>query len=234
MRLARNYTSEITLSIGDGANDVGMIFEANIGVGIHGKEGSSAVRSADYAFSQFRFLQRLLFIHGRLGYRRISLLICYYFYKNIVLVFTEFYFVFFNGFSGQIFFADILPLFYNSFWTSWPCIFCYSLDRDVDDEISLNYTVLYKAGQINYYFNLKKFWVWIIMALIHGAINFSSNMFVKYFLYKGNRFFVDSSGLTKDHWFFSTIAFTCAIHIVTYKIFIDTMNWSKFTMYFRF
>ena len=113
VKLAKDNTPEISLSIGDGANDVPMIMEANIGIGIAGKEGTQAVRSADYAFCQFRFLQRILFIHGRWGYRRIGYFICYYFYKNIVLVFTEFYFVFFNGFSGQIFFADILPLFYN-------------------------------------------------------------------------------------------------------------------------
>ena len=178
VRLVREKTNQITLSIGDGANDVGMIWEANIGIGIQGKEGSNAVRSADYSFSQFRFLQRLLFIHGRLGYRKISYFICYYFYKNIILVFTEFYFVFFNGFSGQIFFADVLPLFYNTFWTSWPCIFCYSLEKDVDDEISLSYNILYKAGQINYYFNLKVFWSWVMAAFIHGAINFFSNTMV--------------------------------------------------------
>lgn len=31
--------SKITLSIGDGANDVSMLLEANIGIGIFGKEG---------------------------------------------------------------------------------------------------------------------------------------------------------------------------------------------------
>ena len=41
----------ITLSIGDGANDVSMILEAHIGVGIKGKEGTQAVRSADYSIS---------------------------------------------------------------------------------------------------------------------------------------------------------------------------------------
>lgn len=77
-----------------------MIMEAHIGVGIRGKEGTQAVRSADLAISQFQFLLRLLLVHGRWGYRRVSLMICYYFYKNIILVLTEFYFAFYNGFSG--------------------------------------------------------------------------------------------------------------------------------------
>ena len=50
----------VTLSVGDGANDVSMILEANIGVGIRGKEGTQAVRAADYSISQFRFLQKHL------------------------------------------------------------------------------------------------------------------------------------------------------------------------------
>jgi len=82
----------ITLAIGDGANDVPMIMEAHIGIGVRGKEGTQAVRSADYAVSQFMFLLRLILIHGRWGYRRVSFLVCYYFYKNILLVFTEIWF----------------------------------------------------------------------------------------------------------------------------------------------
>ena len=63
--LAKRQKIYITLAIGDGANDVSMILEAHIGVGIRGKEGTQAVRSADYAISQFRFLERLLMVHGR-------------------------------------------------------------------------------------------------------------------------------------------------------------------------
>lgn len=73
--LAKRNGTWITLSIGDGANDVSMIMEAHIGVGIRGKEGSQAARSADYAIGQFKFLKNLLFVHGRWGYRRISLFI---------------------------------------------------------------------------------------------------------------------------------------------------------------
>ena len=98
--LAKKYGKWITLSIGDGANDVPMIMEAHIGVGVRGKEGTQAVRSADYALSQFFYLHRLILVHGRWGYRRVSWVVCYYFYKNIVLVFTEIFFSLENGFSG--------------------------------------------------------------------------------------------------------------------------------------
>ena len=138
MGLAKKNGSWITVSIGDGANDVPMILEAHIGVGIRGKEGTQAVRSADFALSQFFYLQRLLLCHGRWGYRRVSWLVCYYFYKNVVLVFTEIYFSLENGFSGQIFFADWLQTLYNAAWTSWACLFAYALEQ-VSNMGSLNF-----------------------------------------------------------------------------------------------
>ena len=70
-----------TLSIGDGANDVAMIQEAHVGVGIAGEEGRQAVMSADYAIGQFRFLTRLLLVHGRWSYRRLAECIANFFYK---------------------------------------------------------------------------------------------------------------------------------------------------------
>ncbi len=98
--LAKSQGTWITLSIGDGANDVPMIMEAHIGVGIRGKEGTQAARSADYSIGKFKFLKTLTFYHGRLGYKRVAQFICYYFYKNVILVFCEIYFAFANGYSG--------------------------------------------------------------------------------------------------------------------------------------
>ncbi len=62
----------MTLAIGDGGNDVTMIQEAHVGIGIVGLEGMQAVQASDYAIAQFRFLQQLLFVHGRWNYRRVS------------------------------------------------------------------------------------------------------------------------------------------------------------------
>jgi phospholipid-transporting ATPase len=73
------------LAIGDGANDVSMITEANIGVGLQGNEGSQAISSSDYALGQFKHLRTLLFVHGREAYRRNAYVICYMFYKNLLM-----------------------------------------------------------------------------------------------------------------------------------------------------
>jgi hypothetical protein len=70
--LIKDDAKKITLSIGDGANDVSMIQAAHIGVGISGQEGMQAVMASDFAIAQFRFLTDLLLVHGRWSYIRIT------------------------------------------------------------------------------------------------------------------------------------------------------------------
>jgi phospholipid-transporting ATPase len=86
VNLIKSTEKAITLAIGDGANDVGMINEANVGVGIQGKEGSQAARASDYAIKEFSHLKKLLFFNGRESYRKNSWVILYNFYKNVLFV----------------------------------------------------------------------------------------------------------------------------------------------------
>jgi P-type E1-E2 ATPase len=74
-RLVKEGTGKLTLGIGDGANDVGMIQEADIGIGISGVEGQQAVMASDFSIAQFQFLERLLVVHGHWCYKRISLMV---------------------------------------------------------------------------------------------------------------------------------------------------------------
>uniref|UniRef100_W5LA57 Phospholipid-transporting ATPase n=1 Tax=Astyanax mexicanus TaxID=7994 RepID=W5LA57_ASTMX len=102
VELVKRHKKAVTLAIGDGANDVSMIKTAHIGVGISGQEGIQAVLASDYSFSQFRFLQRLLLVHGRWSYLRMCRFLCYFFYKNFAFTMVHFWFGFFCGFSAQI------------------------------------------------------------------------------------------------------------------------------------
>lgn len=86
--LVKNGLDVMALSIGDGANDVAMIQEADVGVGIAGEEGRQAVMSSDYAIAQFRFLQRLVLVHGRWSYRRLAEMTANFFYKVSSIVRT--------------------------------------------------------------------------------------------------------------------------------------------------
>lgn len=98
------FPQSVTLAIGDGANDVSMIRSANVGVGIIGKDGRQAANASDYAFAQFRFLQKLLLVHGRWNYRRVSKLILFSIYKSIALNCVQLWYFIFNGASGQVHF----------------------------------------------------------------------------------------------------------------------------------
>lgn len=91
VKLVKRHLKAILLAIGDGANDVSMIQAAHVGVGISGVEGLQAARSADVAIGQFRFLRKLLLVHGAWSYQRISKVILYSFYKNIALYMTQFW-----------------------------------------------------------------------------------------------------------------------------------------------
>ena len=82
--MVKNKLNKLTLAIGDGANDVNMIQEAHVGVGIFGHEGMRATVASDFALPEFKCLWRLLLVHGRWSYFRISELILYFFYKNMV------------------------------------------------------------------------------------------------------------------------------------------------------
>merc|ERR1712224_875073 len=86
VRLVRILNPDaVTLSIGDGGNDVPMIQAAHLGVGIRGKEGSGSVQASDVAISQFCFLANITLCHGRKTYRRLANFLCFFIYKGIVL-----------------------------------------------------------------------------------------------------------------------------------------------------
>ena len=110
----------ITLAIGDGANDVSMIREAHIGVGLFGNEGMSAVNSSDFALGEFRMLWRLLLVHGRLYYFRNAEMVLYFFYKNFIMTLPQFMYAFYCGYSGSTIYEDFYISFFNLAFTIFP------------------------------------------------------------------------------------------------------------------
>lgn len=118
--LVKRNKNAVTLAIGDGANDVSMIKMAHIGVGISGQEGMQAVLASDFSLAQFRFLERLLLVHGRYSYFRMCKFLRYFFYKNFAFTLCHFWYAFFCGFSAQTLFDPAFISFYNVFYTSLP------------------------------------------------------------------------------------------------------------------
>uniref|UniRef100_A0A8P4FWT0 Phospholipid-transporting ATPase n=1 Tax=Dicentrarchus labrax TaxID=13489 RepID=A0A8P4FWT0_DICLA len=145
--LVRKHTSSVTMSIGDGANDVNMIKTAHVGVGIAGVEGGQAVQNADFALSQFRFLQRLLLVHGRWSYRRISLFLRYFLFKTCGFALVHIWFGIFNGCSAQSLYETWFIALYTVFYTATPIMLVAFFEQDVSAESSLKWPELYKSGQ---------------------------------------------------------------------------------------
>ncbi|KAJ8727263.1 hypothetical protein PYW08_015660 [Mythimna loreyi] len=172
VEMVSEATGAVTLAIGDGANDVAMIQRASVGVGISGVEGLQAVCASDYSIAQFRFLLRLLLVHGAWNYSRISKLILYSFYKNICLYVIELWFAIYSAWSGQILFERWTIGFYNVIFTALPPFAIGLFDKLCSPEIMLRHPVLYIPSQQGMLFNVRVFWVWAVNALLHSVLLF--------------------------------------------------------------
>ena len=159
-------------AIGDGANDVGMIQAAHIGVGISGAEGMQAVMASDFAFAQFRFLERLILLHGRYNYKRIARMVTYFFFKNIAFGLTIFIYNLLTNASGQTVYNDWLMSSFNIFFTNFPVLALGILDQDVRPKSALEVPALYKETQSNTQFTSRRRLAWFAYGIYVAIITF--------------------------------------------------------------
>ncbi|EEH06343.1 phospholipid-translocating P-type ATPase domain-containing protein [Histoplasma capsulatum G186AR] len=180
VQMVKTGLNVMALAIGDGANDVAMIQEADVGVGIAGEEGRQAVMSSDYAIGQFRFLQRLVLVHGRWSYRRLGETVANFFYKNLVWTFALFWYSIYNNFDCSYLFDFTYIILVNLAFTSLPVILMGILDQDVDDKVSLAVPQLYKTGIEQKEWTQKKFWLYMLDGFYQSLMCF----FMTYLLYR--------------------------------------------------
>jgi phospholipid-transporting ATPase len=210
----------ITLAIGDGANDVGMIQSAHIGIGISGFEGMQAVLASDYALAQFRFLTDLLLVHGRWDYQRVSRLIVYCFYKNFVFAMSQAWFSFFSGFSGQTIFDGGGISVYNVFFTGLPILILGIMEQDLSRDLVKKFPQVYMTGQRNVDFNIPRFVRWVVHALFQSLFMY----FVPYWAFQQ----LTQNGHVVGMWMFGTTVFTCVVITVNLKIALEQTHWTFF------
>ncbi|KAI8623897.1 phospholipid-translocating P-type ATPase [Xylariaceae sp. FL1651] len=162
----------VTLAIGDGANDIAMIQAAHVGIGISGREGLQAARVADYSIAQFRFLQRLLLVHGRWFYLRTSKYILCTFWKEFVFYIVQAQYQRFNGYSGTSVYQSWSLTAFNAIFTSLPVIFLGVGEQDLSPETLLAIPELYTFGQRNEGINVKKYIAWLLTGTVDTIVVF--------------------------------------------------------------
>ncbi|KAH9913379.1 phospholipid-translocating P-type ATPase [Amylocystis lapponica] len=177
VKLVKDGRNAMTLSIGDGANDVAMIQEANIGCGLLGHEGSQAAMSADYAFGQFRYLTKLLIVHGRWSYMRVADMHSNFFYKNVIWTFAMFWFMIYNNFDATYLYQYTFILLYNLIFTSLPVMVLGAFDQDINAKAALAFPQLYVRGIRGLEYTRSKFWMYMLDGLYQSVIVF----FIPYF-----------------------------------------------------
>uniref|UniRef100_A0A3Q2YSF4 Phospholipid-transporting ATPase n=1 Tax=Hippocampus comes TaxID=109280 RepID=A0A3Q2YSF4_HIPCM len=199
----------ITLAIGDGANDVSMILEAHVGIGIMGKEGRQAVRNSDYAIPKFKHLKKILLVHGHYYYIRISELVQYFFYKvRVPIVWIACYFH-----------ASSSVVSHNSF-TSLPILVYSLIEQHINMDILKKDPSLYRDIAKNSLLRWPIFIYWTLLGVYDAIVMF----FGAYFLFDNTTF--TSNGQMFGNWTFGTLVFTALVFIVTFKLALDTHYWT--------
>ncbi|XP_064017828.1 phospholipid-transporting ATPase VB isoform X2 [Pogoniulus pusillus] len=215
VKLVRRQLKVMTLSIGDGANDVSMIQAADVGVGISGQEGMQAVMASDFAIARFKHLKKLLLVHGHWCYARLAKMVIYFFYKNVSYVNLLFWYQFFCGFSGSTMIDYWQMIFFNLFFTSMPPLLFGVLDRHVSAETLLGLPQLYKNGQNSEIYKLSAFALTMLDAFYQSLICF----FVPYLTYKDSDIDVFSFGNSINTISLLTILLHQALEMKTWTLY---------------
>lgn len=220
VRLIRDGLGVMTLAIGDGANDVSMIQAAHVGVGIAGEEGLQAVNSSDYAIAQFRYLKRLLLVHGHWCYHRNGTMIINFFYKNWINIFCLFWFQIYCGWSSTQGMDYIYLLLWNAFWTVAAVIGLGLFDRILPDHVLMAVPELYERSRKGSYFGTRLFLIYLVDALWQSAII--------YFIIQYTYFETTSSntGYGVPLWEWSTVVAMAGVLIANVFVGLDARAWN--------
>lgn len=225
VHLIKDNLGVMCLAIGDGANDVSMIQAADVGVGISGEEGLQAVNSSDYAIAQFRFLTRLLFVHGHWSYFRNSSMILNFFYKNIIGIGVLFWFMIYCGWSTTYVFSYTYLLFWNVFWTIMPVLAIGLFDRNIDADVLMALPELYRYGREGRYFGVKMFLYYIFEGVYQTAV-------IYFFI----QFTYVTTSVRRDGWEpyiyeMSTTMVVGAVMTATLFTALNIFSWNRWTVF---
>lgn len=199
--LIKSRTDDMTLAIGD-----------DVGVGICGQEGRQAVMASDFAMGQFRFLKRLLLVHGHWNYQRIGYLVLYNFYRNAVFVLMLFWYILFTGFSTTSALTDWSSVFYSLLYTSVPTIVVGIVDKDLSHKTLMQYPKLYGAGHRQEAYNMQLFWLTMCDTLWQSLVLF----YIPLYAYQNS---------TIDIWSMGSVWTIAVVILVNILLAMDIQRW---------
>lgn len=206
----------VTLAIGDGANDIAMIQEAHVGIGITGKEGLQAARVSDYSIAQFRFLLKLLLVHGRWNYNRVCKYTLGTFWKETVFYLTQALYQRYAGYTGTSLYESWSLSMFNTLFTSLPVIFMGIFEKDLAASTLLAVPELYASlGPANAGFNIRKYLFWTFIGTAEALIIF----FIMYSIY-AKAIFTRDQGL----YAMGTLTYTACVIVINMKMQILEMH----------
>jgi phospholipid-translocating ATPase len=212
-----NSEHATTLAIGDGGNDVAMIQEAHVGVGIIGREGKQAARAADFAVTQFKHLAPLMFVHGHMSYARTCYVVQYSFYKSMLISFIQIaYNISLGGMSGVSFWNSYFLTVWNGVFTL-PQTFFYTLDRAAPRHVLQAYPRLYRECQAGYRLNKTTFFAFVMRGVIQSA----GLLFLVWLNYSGS-FATSGKGYEESVTVLYTVAYTTLIFHQVFTVILES------------
>ncbi|ORY60272.1 P-type ATPase [Pseudomassariella vexata] len=215
--IRQRIPTALTLAIGDGANDLAMISAAHVGVGISGKEGLQAARVADYAIAQFRFLQRLLLVHGRWNYVRTAKFIIATFWKEMFFYLPTALYQRYNGYTGTSLYESWSLTVLNTLFTSLCVIVPGVWEQDLSAQTLLAVPELYVHGQRNMGLNIRMYVGWMLTGVLAGFVTW----FAVWAGYGGVLGMIDDEGLFAQ----GDLAFSvCIVWINVKLLIVETHN----------
>ncbi|XP_060810427.1 probable phospholipid-transporting ATPase IIB [Amyelois transitella] len=159
----------VVAAVGDGGNDVAMIQEADVGVGIEGAEGRAASLAGDVSIRQFSGLARLLLVHGRRSAMRSAALCLFIVHRGLIVSTMQAVFSVVFYFSSVSLYPGFLMVGYGTIYTMLP-VFSLVLDRDIPSTTALRYPQLYKQLTKGRQLSYKTFYIWTGISIYQGAV----------------------------------------------------------------
>ncbi|XP_053404518.1 phospholipid-transporting ATPase IF-like isoform X2 [Mercenaria mercenaria] len=222
VKLIKNSkTNPVTAAIGDGANDVSMIEEAHVGLGIMGKEGRQAVRNSDYAFAKFHFLMKALLVHGHFYYIRIANLVQYFFYKNVAFITAQLFYTFFSAFSEQTLYESWYLMNFNMVFTAFPILMYGIFEQHLKPSLLMGNPKLYRKISRNENMSIQNFILWNGTGLWHCVVMFFGSLFLL-----GEECSLFSDGKMIGNWSFGSIVYFGCLVTVCLKLCLHIYYWS--------